>query len=366
MGSKVNPTVIGTFVVGALALAVVSILLFGGGKLFQDKASYVIFFNGSVQGLNVGAPVIFRGVQVGEVTNIEALFDPKETTVHIKVLVDIIRGNVGVPKGFVRRIPQETLELLVQRGLRASLQMQSFVTGLLLVSLDFHPGTPIKRLGFDPTYPEVPTVPTEMQLLLDKARQAVTELGQLPLAELIGDAMGMLKRVNTLLDLPELRQALVSLSSLVTAAKQLVDHADDQVVSLGTSLIAAAEGAQVAMEALHVDAGRRTKAGAQRRWPGGAPVDERQETLVSVRSTLRQAQRSLGTLTEAATPALQQAEKTMAGAASTLTHPDSVLVNDLSHTLKAAEDAAKSIRVLSDSLQRNPESLLRGKPIGGR
>ena len=361
MGSKANPTVIGAFVVGALALTVVSILLFGGGKLFQDKASYVIFFNGSVQGLNVGASVIFRGVKVGEVTNIEALFDPKETTVHIKVLVDIIRGNVGVPKGFVRRNPQETLELLVQRGLRASLQMQSFVTGLLLVSLDFHPGTPIKRLGFDPTHPEVPTVPTEMQLLLDKARQAVTELGQLPLAELIGDAMGMLKRVNTLLDLPELRQVLVSLSSLVTAAKQLVDHADDQVVSLGTSLIAAAEGAQVAMEALHV-----TLDDAQKlaRNVDGQVVPlstSAQETLVSVRSTLRQAQRSLGTLTEAATPALQQAEKTMAEAASTLTHPDSVLVNDLSHTLKAVEDAAKSIRVLSDSLQRNPESLLRGK-----
>jgi paraquat-inducible protein B len=200
-----------------------------------------------------------------------------------------------------------------------------------------------------------------MQLLLDKARQAVTELGQLPLAELIGDAMGMLKRVNTLLDLPELRQALVSLSSLVTAAKQLVDHADDQVVSLGTSLIAAAEGAQVAMEALHV-----TLDDAQKlaRNVDGQVVPlstSAQETLVSVRSTLRQAQRSLGTLTEAATPALQQAEKTMAGAASTLTHPDSVLVNDLSHTLKAVEDAAKSIRVLSDSLQRNPESLLRGK-----
>lgn len=360
MGSKVNPTVIGAFVVGAIALAVVGVLLFGGGKLFQDKATFVIFFDGSVQGLNVGAPVVFRGVQVGQVSDVEALFDPKETTVRIKVLIDIVQGKVRVPEGFARVSSQEALDLLVQRGVRASLQMQSFVTGLLLVSLDFHPGTPVKRLGIDPTYPEVPTVPTEMQQLLDQARQAVTKLGQLPLAELLGEAIGMLKRVNTLLEMPELRHALVSLHGLVTDAQHLVQHADGQLVPLGTKLSGATDAAHAAMETLRVALGDVQKLVRHVDSQVAPLATSTQETLVSVRGTFGQAQKSLVTLTDAATPALQQAQTTMAGA-STWTNADSVLLNDLSHTLKALEEAANSIRVLADSLQRNPESLLRGR-----
>jgi paraquat-inducible protein B len=360
MGSKVNPTVIGAFVVGAIALAVVGVLLFGGGKFFQAKTTYVIFFEGSVQGLHVGAPVVFRGVQVGQVTDVEALFDPKETTVRIKVLVDVVPSKVRVPEGYVRATPQENLELLVQRGLRASLQTQSFVTGLLLVGLDFHPGTPIKRLGFDPTYPEVPTVPTEMQALLDEARQAVTKLGQLPLAEILGEAIGMLKRVNTLLDLPELRQALVSLHELVTEVQQLMHHADGQIVPLGTKLSGATEAAHAAMETLRVALGDVQKLVRNVDSQVAPLATNTKETLASVRGTFGQAQKSLVMLTDAATPALKQAQTTMAGA-STLTNADSVLLNDLSHTLKALEEAATSIRVLADSLQRNPESLLRGR-----
>ena len=83
MESKVKLTVIGAFVVGAVALAVVSVLLFGGGKFFKEKLIYVMFFDSSVQGLNVGAPIIFRGVQVGQVSKIEALVDPKDFSFRI-------------------------------------------------------------------------------------------------------------------------------------------------------------------------------------------------------------------------------------------------------------------------------------------
>jgi paraquat-inducible protein B len=324
MGSKANPTVIGAFVVGAVALVVVGVLLFGGGKFFQEKELYVIFFDSSVQGLSVGAPVVFRGVQVGQVAKVEALYDPKKTTIHVKVIVELVPGSVRVAEG-VKRVkrgsPQEALELLVQQGLRASLQMQGFVTGLLLVSLDFYPDTPIKRLGLDPTYPELPTVPTEVERLLDNVRQAMAELGKLPLEALLSEVLGMLKRVNTLLEVPELKQALMSLNDLVTAAQQLLKDIDGQVAPLASSA---------------------------------------KETLTTARGTLGQAQKSLSTLTDAATPAMKQGEEAM-GSVASLTRSDSVMLNDLEHTLKAIEEAARSIRILADSLQRNPEALLRGK-----
>ena len=202
----------------------------------------------------MGAPVVFRGVQVGQVVKVEAIFDPKKNNIDVKVMVEIVRDVIRIPEGFKKlESPQQGLEILVQHGLRASLQTQSFVTGLLLVNLDFHPNTPIKRHG-DPTYPEIPTVPTEMQQLLDNVRQTLAELG-LPLEALLSEAVGMLKRINTLLDVPELRHTLVSLQDLVLDARQLLHHTDAQVAPLGTKLLGAAEGARVAMEALRLALG---------------------------------------------------------------------------------------------------------------
>jgi hypothetical protein len=89
MGSKINPTTIGAFVVGAIVLLIAGGLLFGGGKFFQEKLPYVLFFDSSVEGLNVGAPVVFRGVQVGQVTEISAIADPQTFDVRIKVQIEL-------------------------------------------------------------------------------------------------------------------------------------------------------------------------------------------------------------------------------------------------------------------------------------
>src|SRR4051794_26434588 len=96
MGSKINPTTIGAFVVGAIVLLIAGVLLFGGGTFFQEKNAYVLFFESSVEGLNVGAPVVFRGVPVGQVTAISALADPQTYDIRIRVQIEIVRGVVKV------------------------------------------------------------------------------------------------------------------------------------------------------------------------------------------------------------------------------------------------------------------------------
>jgi len=99
MGSKINPTTIGAFVVGAAVFVVAGALLFGGGRFFQEKLPYVLFFDSSVEGLNVGAPVIFRGVQVGQVTEVSAIADLKAFTIVIRVTVKLVRGAINVSGG---------------------------------------------------------------------------------------------------------------------------------------------------------------------------------------------------------------------------------------------------------------------------
>ena len=361
MGSKISPTMIGAFVVGAIVLVIAGVLLFGGGQFFQEKLPYVLFFDSSVEGLNTGAPVVFRGVQVGQVTAITALADPQTFDLRIKVNIELVRGviKVGVEQQHFQD-QHQALERLIQRGVRASLRMQSFVTGLLFVALDFHPDTPIRLLGLDPTVPELPTIPSDMDQLKSTVQQAMAELRKLPLEAILNDVMAMLTRINTLLETPQLKQALVSLAAVMTDARQLLAHADTQVGVLAPKLAGTAEVASKTLETLRVTLVEAQKLvrdvdGQVAPLAGGA-----KETLTAARSALGQAQKSLGTLTDAATPVLKQVDRTFTGTAA-LTGPDSATLRDLAQTLKALEEAARAIRALANMLERNPETLIRGK-----
>ena len=346
MGNKISPTMIGAFVVGAIVCMVAGVLLFGGGKFFTEKLPYILFFDRSVEDLHTGAPVIFRGVKVGQVSAIEAIADPKTFTVVIRVQVELVRGTIKVSGGEFTD-PHQAIEGLIQQGARASLRMQSFVTGVLYVAVDFHPDTPIKRLGLDPRYPELPTIPSDIDMLKSTVQQVMADLGKLPLEAVLNEVLVLLKQTNSLVALPEVKQALVSLQDVVTAAERLLQHADTQVSALGPRLAGAADTARAAL----VEAQKllRDVDGQVTPLAGSA-----QDTLTAARGTLGQAHKSLVKLTDAASPALKQAEQTLGGA-------DGMIHQDLAHTLKALEEAAKSIRALAETLQRHPESLLRGR-----
>lgn len=359
MENRVKLTVIGAFVVGAVALAVVSVLLFSGGKYFREKLTYIMFFDSSVQGLNVGAPVVFRGVQVGQVTKVEALVDPKDFSFRIKVFVELVQGSIKVEGGRFAD-PRQGIEGLIQRGARASLQLQSFVTGLLFVNIDMRPDTPIRRLGLDKAYPEIPTVPSDMDQLMASVKQAVADLGKLPLESLLNEILVLFKRANALLEVPELKQALVSLGDITTGTRLLVQHTDDQVAALAAKV----GGAGDAIRSAAVDAQKllRNVDGQVAPLASSAKdaLTSAKDALAVARGALGQAHKTLSSLTDTASPALKQGEKAFTSVAH-LAGEDGVLSNDLGHTLKAIEEAARSIRVLADSLQRNPETLLRGK-----
>jgi paraquat-inducible protein B len=355
MGSKASPTVIGAFVVGAIVFMVAGVLLFGGGKFFQEKLPYVMFFDSSVEGLNVGAPVIFRGVQVGQVMEISAIADPQTFDVRIKVQVELVRGVIKVGAESQRfKDHREGVKRLIQRGARASLRMQSFVTGLLYVAIDFYPDTPLKLLGLDPAYPELPTIPSDMDQLKSTLQQALGELEKLPLEALFREALGTLQRANRLLETPEIKQTLVALYDVMGAAERLLRNADGQVSPLGAKFGEAADAARVTLEMARtvlMDAQKLLRHVDSQVAPLAGNAND---TLAAARGTLGQANKSLVKLTDTASPALKQAEQTMAGA-------DAVLHNDLAQTLKALEETARSIRALANTLERRPESLLRGK-----
>src|SRR5262245_12043502 len=158
MSVRANPAVIGAFVVGAIVLLLVALLVWGGTGLFRTKLDYVVFFDAAVTGLNKGAPVLGRGVKLGEVTDIQIRWGT-----HGVVAVYLTLEPEAL-KGLAKDGPRQAIERSVQEdGLRAQLRMQSFVTGVLYVALDTKPGTPIVRRGLDPRVPELPTIPTDIE-----------------------------------------------------------------------------------------------------------------------------------------------------------------------------------------------------------
>jgi paraquat-inducible protein B len=141
-----RPAVVGGFVLGGLALAVAAVLFFGGTRLFAPTTRAVVFFEGSVAGLDLGAPVTFRGVRVGSVQHV-ALYLTFDGRARIPVTVELLPDQVILEGEDVRL--GTGLERFVAAGLRAQLVQQSFVTGLLGIDLDFRPGTPARTVAAD-------------------------------------------------------------------------------------------------------------------------------------------------------------------------------------------------------------------------
>src|SRR5580692_6309505 len=157
MSKKVNKTMIGVFVVGALVLLMVAIVVFGSGELFKRTNKFVLYFDGSVKGLAIGAPVMFRGVSIGTVKDISLIYDSKAGTVMLPVIVEIDEGRIKGASSFGNLAGDKKMIAL---GLRGKLEVQSFLTGQLMISFDFYPDQTGKLRGIHNKYPELPTLPT--------------------------------------------------------------------------------------------------------------------------------------------------------------------------------------------------------------
>jgi paraquat-inducible protein B len=142
MSTKVNKTAIGAFVLGAVALAVAAVLVLGAGKFFTTVHTYITYFEGSVKGLNIGSPVMFRGVKVGEVTSISIMFDKATNKLKIPVVFNLEPEKFKGTKEEFQRDPKTIEKAVKELGLRTQLQSMSFVTGQLMVALDFFPDKP--------------------------------------------------------------------------------------------------------------------------------------------------------------------------------------------------------------------------------
>ena len=339
MSKEVNKIAIGGFVVGAIGLAVMSLLVFGSGKFFQQKSMQVLFFEGSVKGLNVGAPVKFRGVDIGMVKNIQLSINPADLQFYVPVYVEIFKNRLSIlqESSTDKRFKgDEGMDKLVNElGLRGQLQMQSFVTGQLFINYDFYPETVIKKVGLEKKVYEVPTIPTALQMLTDTAEKILTDLRKVNFREIVDNIAQTAEGINELINSHDMRDTVASFNSAIGDMQKLVRSTDALMISVNGKVDTVADSFASTMEDT-----RKLVNNIDSRVVSSA--SDIQGTLAAVQSSFKKAE-SL----------LTGAEK--------LISQNSNLRREIMMTLESMTDASRSMEELTDYLRQHPGALIRGK-----
>jgi paraquat-inducible protein B len=359
MARRANPALIGGFVVGAVTLAVVGLVVLGGGRFFRQTRPLVAYFEGSVKGVSIGAPVTFRGAKVGSVTGVRVVVDIQTGIIVTPVFFEIDASRLTEASGrkFAFREDATHTNRLFNRGLRAQLEAQSFVTGQVGIALDFLPDTPLRLTGrFEEGYLEVPTVPSDME----KLTQTIENL---PVAEIAVAAKETLQAIREIVQSPETRQTLQHLNNAtrrsdeaLAAAESLVRRVDAHVEPLVNEIRATAQGARSALAEAQATLTRLTPAVE-------SAVRSAEGTLKDYQTLARNTDERLGQL-------IVGVDRTLAGLSRTLRETNEILGEGsperyrLQLALDDLSGAAQSIRVLADYLERNPNSLVVGKGKG--
>jgi paraquat-inducible protein B len=288
--------------------------------LFQDRdtaraASYsrkipvVSYFAGSVRGLEAGSEVTMHGLVVGHVTSVQLVYDAAKDAIVAPVHFEVEPERIlGVGARSVFKTPAEAANAVVKRGMRASLQSASLITGQQMVALDFVHDAPPAEVTMDgPDFVLPTTEGGGFAGLQASASALLDKVNTIPFKQIGDNLDGILRSTNNVASGPEIKKALTDLSSTISDVKNLVAQLDS--------------GMSPALQQL----------------PGIA--SGLQKTMTSVNKLSLSLENGYGNNTQ--------------------------FNRDLERLLVQVNDALRSIRSLADLLARHPEALIKGRPAGG-
>lgn len=342
--NKANSKLIGAFVFGAVLLFMGAMFLFGSRDIFKERNCFVAYFEQSINGLNVGDPVKFRGIEVGYVAALEGVYDPETSIVLPKVLLEFepealknAKAETGKGTIFIS---------LVDRGMRASLKSQSLVTGQLYVSLDFHPDNKARYLsnGTD-KWPEMPTIDSGLGELF-------SALEGLPLDELVTQITSTLTSIEQVVSNQGISRSADYLPTLLATVNSTIG-------SIGNF---------TETDLLETTGQIRTTLANSDQSISQLTDKLTNETLVVLNESMRSLTKTLTeeTLVELNTSmqkfedVMEQLELTLETAQSRL-DPADPLTYELTNTMREVARMSSSVKSLTDFLEAHPESLLRGR-----
>ncbi len=329
MNTKISPATVGAFVIGAFALGVVALLTFGGVSIFSKPQRFVVYFNESIHGLDLGSPVKLRGVRVGRVADLNIRYDEKTNRSVVAVVCEFSRDMVSDTSGATINLANRgELQSLVDRGLRAQLGVLGLATGLLFVELDFADPKeyPVGDKSIESKYVIVPAIPSAISEFQASASEILANLKKVDFAGLAREVTALASesrkkidgvdlkgaaeqwkktgaQVEALAGAPEIKQTFTNLNTAIADLRTLLAKIDSQVVPAGKELTETLAQAKVMLE--------------------------------SFNSTATEARKFIAS--------------------------HSGLGDEFVGTLQQLNDAADAVKRLADFLERNPNALLTGK-----
>lgn len=326
MSKSTNKTLVGAFVVGALTLLVAALMIFGSGKFFSSSYEFVLFFDGSISGLKVGSPVVFRGVPVGQVSRILLTGNVDSMQIRTPVYIKINEADDGDDESGTGVLNDDFysdafLKKMYAHGLRARLSPQSLLTGQLMVDLDFHPaeelGRPITQVVYYNDIPEIPTIPSRFDTILHT-------LANVPLDTIANNVLQITDTIKSTLQQGNLDRMLAHFDQLVKTTSTTMLHAQEVVGSL--------KGLTSSYTLLADQTSNNL----------GEAFQKTGTLLTNLDSVVRN---------------LNVVLTDMRGVVS----PTSLPMVELTRAMREISEAARSVRTFANMLDRNPEALLRGK-----
>jgi len=245
-------------------------------KEYATKQYYLLYFEDDVRGLASGAPVSFKGIQVGQVVDFSLQFNWEKRDFQIPVLIEIEPERIEMIHGKQSK-GKKLIDEFVARGMRAQLKTGNLLTGQKFIDLAFHRDAPPEKVRYDEAYPVVPTIPQPLQQIIDRVENIIDRIDKIPTDEIGRDVKTVLESVNNNLRKTEAMFGKINENTL----------------------------------------------------------PELTRTMEKVRTSLAEIENGYGA--------------------------NSSTNQDLRKALDELGEAARSIRVLTEYLQRHPESLIRGK-----
>lgn len=291
-------------------------------KTYTEKSRWLLHFKGSVRGLTVGSPVEFRGIPVGQVLDINMEFDARKKLFLIPVLIEIEQERIKVINEMKETDRKKQNDYLVAQGMRAQLKTGSLITGQLYVDLDFHPDAEPAQINWEGRYPQMPTVPTSMEEITTSLTHLLKKLEKLPIEQIGNDLRDTVQGAKHLVNSAELRETIIALNETLNQAQQFAATLNKVITPELRSAVANLNSTLEHTKKLALNFDRRV-------------VPELDATLKEAQSTLNAIKGSVS--------------------------KDSPLHYELMRVFKELTGAARSIRLMADYLERNPDALIYGK-----
>jgi paraquat-inducible protein B len=350
LSQRANPTLIGAFVLCGAALAIGALIVFGSGDLFKTKIPCVMFFDGSINGLTIGSQVKVRGVPVGTVIGIDMPIQTSATTARIAVFAEL-----SPPRTYTRQLvpmTRDRLAQVIENGLRARLDTESFVTGVLYIDLDFQPDQPAVLLGTGPPeFLEIPTLPPRVG---EAIRKLLANLEEIDFKAMVSSITAAAQGLDDFIHSPRIDQGITSLDQTLTSYRDLAKTLDTNLKARSQEL----EGTLNAVRSAVVEAESAIKTG--------------EGTLTEVTALARDLRGDSAKLVDAvnrAAASTQEAERQISSTLATVDvvlDPNAPLVQQLHETLAELGRASHSFAVFTSELERNPSALVRGRDTEGK